>query len=523
MTTKVDGCYNTRLGPCASHDGVIYGRNWENIAAGATRLMKSREPDDPLAEATLRGSQRAYIESNSAFISRLRGEYESHYADYTTALLEAEAHHADTHAKRDLRIASWQDVIDHNLIYDDVWVIPSKYALYKVKIFEVAKPGKPIRCIGDLGCPASLQGFRLTKFTKQAMFSQKIELEGGVIEFCKEPSASALSTIFENLIDPPGRYSFVYFSDDSCLSIRTSTGILRCNIDISSCDASHTAALFKAYIDIHPEELREDATRLVKQCEQAITVCDPYDKKRKVTLKPKEPRLYSGATITTAINNLACILLGHAFATNKIENAEDVVAAARKVGYIVTCEECRDWHDLQFLKHSPVYDMYGIIRPLLNLGVLLRMSGTSKGDVPGDKTETMENRAVRHQSSLLQGAYPRAKFTLINNMKESCSRYEKASARVQKQIDRQINDMFAYKLHHEVHDDIFHVKSSEVFARYRLNALEIAEMECDFGRCGYGDHYASSATDLIYKRDYGLSARYLTGPPNEWERAQFEG
>jgi hypothetical protein len=442
---------------------------------------------------------------------------------------EAIRHHADPHPKKALRIASMEDVLEHNILFKEVWNLPRKYALYKCKVFEVAKPGKTIRCIGDLGCPASLQGFRVTALTKAAMDAEPIYINGGEIMFCKMPSHQMMTDVFTKLINPPGRFFFVYFSDDSCLSIRLADGsVLRCNLDISSCDASHTSSLFESFIQIHPKRVQKDVKGLVAQCKQSVTVVDPnhikFRKKRKVTLQPKSPRLYSGSTITTSINNLACILIGHSISSSTITNPRDVMAAALRVGYIVTCEVCSDWHTLQFLKHSPVLDTKGNIQPLLNIGVILRMSGTAKGDFIGSREESIKTRVDRQQRSLLQGAVPNARYTLIDNMKKSCAvgntinsklygrEHERNYTKYDTIVHKKTTDQLSYKVVQEEVEE-FHVSSAEVFCRYSLNDREIAELEDEFGNAGCGDHYASSGIDKIYAMDYQLSTKYLTKPP----------
>jgi hypothetical protein len=438
--------------------------------------------------------------------------YAGHLNDYTNAILEAEMHHADPHQKRELRIQSWDDVLANNVVHEDVWNLPGTYAIYKMKIFEVAKPGKTARMIGDLGCPASLQGFRLADFMKTAMYLEPLDLMGGTFEFCKEPSPSSLAAVFEKLIDPPGRFFFVYFSDDSCLAVRTKAGkILRFNVDISSCDASHTGQLFEMFVEMHPPRMRRDARKLVEQCMQPITVMDVYNRKRKITFKPKEPRLYSGVTITTVMNNIACQLIGLAIAESEINDKHDVIKAAAKAGYVVTCDDCENWHELQFLKHSPVLDQDGVIRPLLNIGVLLRLSGTSKGEYPGSSEEDMKLRCDRHQSSLLRGAYPKAHTILVDSLKATCA----YATQKHKTTELATKAILAYKVVDEDSYPEFYVDSDEVYARYKLTELEVAELDTEFGSCGFAEHYASSGTSKILDKDYGLASSYLVGPPDE--------
>lgn len=508
MAARTDGSYHTLFGPCCAHNGIVYGKTNHNISLGFTRLTKSRLPFMRGYEQFMRGEQEHYIQSNHAFTSHLTQLYSTSLHDYHGMKEETELHYDDTHSKKALRIQAWKDLNDFNGLEDHLWYLPGKGTQYKMKIFEIAKPGKPPRMIGDLGVHASLQGFRITKFMKNIMADAPIAYAGGDIEFCPKPAPSALRRVFRNLIDPPGRFYFVYFSDDSCLALRTNSGkVLRFNVDISSCDASHTQSLFDLLVSITPLQHRSDMQVLVDQCKTQITVHDVVNKRNYVKFTPKSARLYSGSTITTLINNLANILIAHSIASSHIENAEDVIHAAARVGYIVTCEDCADWHQVQFLKHSPVLDDNDVIQPLLNIGVLLRLIGTCKGDLPGSKKLPLRTRAEVFQSALLNGAYPKARFRLLSNLQRQCSAaaasnvalYEKGSALVSKQLE--------YKVDDTEDTPVFSVSSSEVFARYGLTDLEIAEVEEEMGHCGYGDHYYSSGTEHILLADYGLSGR----------------
>jgi hypothetical protein len=355
--------------------------------------------------------------------------------------------------------------------------------------------------IGDLGVHASLQGFRITKYLKYAMANNILEYKGGQIEFCPTPTPRALERVFNNLIDPPGAFYFVYFSDDSCVSIRTSSGVKRFNVDISSCDASHTTALFNAMLLLVPDVAIGDMKALINQCRTPITIRN-LEGPGKVTLKPTGPRLYSGSTLTTAINNLANILIGISIAESDCQCAADITRAASKAGYIVTCDDCSDFHKLQFLKHSPVIDTMGNLRALLNIGVLLRLTGTCKGDLPGSKNTPLRTRALAFQSALLQGAYPRTSFTLIDRMKKSAGTTNAKCVRM-------VNTMLEHKIATTDEDESFSVSSEEVYSRYDLTALEICELDDEFGQCTYTHHYTSTGTAKILSMDYGLSGKEL--------------
>ena len=301
----------------------------------------------------------------------------------------------------------------------DLWV---RSVLWKLKTKEYAKPGKKPRGICDLGVTASLRGAWITNYLKTAQAAEVIEAEGGEFVFCKSPDPFELEKHFNNLINPKGRFYFVYFSDDSCLSIRGEDGVVRLyNLDISSCDASHGPAVFDALIALMPNaQTRADMSKLVQQCQLPLRIVSNANKNHVVFLKPRWPKLLSGSTITTAINNLAnfaiamAIVRGYALAPDDVENPS-MVRAAASVGYILTgCKPLAGPHQLQFLKHSPVQDCEGKWRPMLNLGVLVRASMTCDGDFPG--RGPLKPRIEAFQRGLLKGAYPYCRFDILNEM-----------------------------------------------------------------------------------------------------------
>jgi hypothetical protein len=249
----------------------------------------------------------------------------------------------------------------------------------------------------------------------------------------------------------------------------------------------------------------DDMKRLIEQCKLAIKVYDVNDRNRYVKLLPHGPRLYSGSTITTLINNLANILICKAIAESVALNGPaDIVAAAARVGYVVTCEKCETPEDIQFLKHSPVVDTAGNLRAMLNLGVLLRASGVCRGELPGKKYVPEKQRAASFQHALLHGMYPRVSFQLLTNMLHQCRNthevtLRKAQARV------------AHKMKYKISADEaehFSVDSKCVFARYRLTPDQIAQVENGFGTGRYEESFANDALEKILEKDYGLKCRY---------------
>lgn len=448
--------------------------------------------------------QSEWFDRNRLLFTALCQKYEHAFLAYEGVYEEAAEHHDDPHEKKALRIAAWTELLESGEAFrEETWL----YRVWcKMKTAEWAKPGKYPRSIGDLGCPASLLGFRLTYFLKKAQSDVPVFINGGLIFFCKSPRQSVLRYVFSELIRPTHRYFFVYFSDDSCFSFRLPDGsIVRGNADISSCDSSHGPKVFRALGDLFPEgPIRSEAHRLINQCRAPVEVRSVRDRKVKVVLKPRRPVLYSGATITTAINNVANLSIAIEFSRLDSFLEADLIAAARRVGYIITVEMAPDWHTLQFLKHSPVLDVNGRLQPLLNLGVLLRLSGTCKGDLPG--RGDMEPRARAFQKALLAGAYPRAHFPLVDRMKETV-----ADAGFYRGMEKTVAAVLAYKTDHDDCDEEFTLTSSEGYVRYQLEHHEREFLDDTFGRGCFKDFFAHSSMDKILRLDYGLRCNF--GPP----------
>lgn len=493
--------YKTCNGPAISSNAVIYDDSNKNISIAIRRLTGTRKPELPGYSALLYENQKRTFRAAADFLDTLRTKYAPYFDDYRRIVEEAIEHHADPHDKKALRIQGMANLLCGDGNVHGNWIRRNR-TIWKMKTGEWAKNGKKPRMIVDLGVEASLMGFRLTNFVKVAQDSEPIHVNGGVIRFCKSPDMRVLEDVFDNLINLRHRFYFVYFSDDACLSVRMKDGSIRFyNLDISSCDSSHGPEVFEALYNIVPVHVQPDMRRLLSQCEAPLKLVNRENKKEKVLVKPIEPMLYSGWTGTTAINNLANIMIAYGISQLKdFENPDDIRRAAEQAGYIITGWEkpLDTYAKLQFLKHSPVYDTDGLLRPMLNLGVLLRASGMCNYDLPGKKIDGYEERAKRFQRGLLRGAYPRTKFELLELMTATCGEGEAYD-----------NEYMKKKV--VVEDDTYptySVSNLEIAKRYDLGALEHEQFVQTFGRCGFGDLYASPAVEKILKADYDLGCRY---------------
>lgn len=488
--------YRTIFGPSVAHNGVIYAKTDANLRLAFRRLTCLRGPldSDPITnelyDRHLQWSQRSFVHNHSHIFAHLRHLYTPHFTSYTNAEDEADEHHSDPHPKKLLRIQAWSELCESGVRFDPLWLTQLKI---KMKPNEIAKPGKYPRCIADLGVAASLQGFRVTNFLKTATEAEPFTHLDGLALFCKSPDPSSLKAAFDGLIDPPCKYFFTYFSDDSCISIRHSDGtISRYNLDISSCDTSHTPHLFDALVQTTPLNGVADMRALVKQCELPVAITSRDTKSARTKLVSRGPVLFSGSTLTTAINNLATILIFIAIVESRASCAASIIDAAARAGYVITLQHCAHVEDIQFLKHSPVAYPGGWY-PVLNLGVLLRSMGRCNGDLPG--RGDLAARARDFHAAFLHGMYPYTRFTLINNLlSKTPHAYSIATA----------SQVTAERGYTDTPDVLTVVDSVSLYLRYRLSPHEIAELEENATRACFETQFSCAATRKILALDYGL-------------------
>ena len=487
-----DGSYRTVFGPSVLHNGVILENSNHNVRLAMRRMTAVRRGD--LAEdRRLSRNQIVFFHTHKHVVDMLRNNYAKYFDEYKGMVEEADEHHGDVHPKRMLRINAWNALKngDRGHFGDRLWL---RDVLYKMKKQEWAKVGRVSRMIGDLGIAASLQGFRVTKLLKEAMSSEPLLYAGGTIYFCAKPTYEDLTYVFAELLHPTRRFFFVYFSDDACYAVNTKDGVFRANLDISACDASHGPAIFGEYPHLVDGVAREDLRVLVEQCMLPIRVYDLAEPKRYVKLLPLVPKLYSGSTLTTSINNFANIMIAVSIGECCADTETKVIAAAAAVGYTITVETCVVFEDIQFLKHSPVLDTSGAWRPLLNPGVLLRLSGVAKGDLPG--TGDLKTRGRKFQSALLKGTYPLARFPLIDLMRRTAGETDAVSMRA-------VNRELAHG-HFGLETDTFYFHARDVYRRYRLTVDQSEHLDTEFGGATYGEQFSSDAVDMVLKKDYGL-------------------
>lgn len=491
-----------------AHNGVTYCKCDHCERLALRRMTAAREPEvegptlpgySTPGEQELNQNQEEFFSGRTMvdLIAHLKLKYTPVVEQMKNHYQEIKDHVSDPHAKRRLREDCMRDLEANGEFAQRLFV---KSVLYKLKREEIAKPGKLGRMIGDLGVAASLQGYRITEFMKRAQAELPIEYDGGIIEFVKAPEPEKLEQVFANLIAPPGKFYYVYFSDDACYSVRTSEGVKVYNMDISSCDTSQGRSVFETLVAMTPAPLEDDMRKLVEQCELPIRVQSSTDPRLVCLLRPDRPRLYSGSTITTIINNVANIAIAVSIRVNPNLSIKE---AARKAGYIVTLDECTRPEEIQFLKSSPVRDTQGRYKPVLNLGVLLRLSGSCKGDLPGRGDLT--KRAQRFQASLLNGYMTYASWPMLDALRKRFPLIGEAHK----------HDELQYKLN--AGGDF---SDEDILRRYDLDDIEKEDVR-KFFNADLWETIGNSGLSKILMKDYGLQCNQVNNSltyPHEVER-----
>lgn len=485
------------FGPGCSHNGVILADTDDNMKLNLRRLTCLRELQLPGYHWYLRYCQISFLRQHRKFLASLAELYAPVMMGFTDSVTEAALYYAAPHPKRLLRMQAYEELTEKGIQWCEHHPWMNGSASAKAKRDEYMKPNKYGRCIFDFKTPASLAGFRLCNFIKYAQLDGAVEVNGGLIEFCKSPDPAQLYRMFNLLLEPPGRFYFMFFSDDSCLAVRKDDHVEWYNLDIKSCDASHTGELFAAMRDILPQHCQQAFNVLIKQCSSLIKIRSRSDPKLTVKLQPTDPLLMSGTTLTGAINGLASILICYSISLADVIDGDVIETAAARVGYVVTgCQKpliC--FEEVQFLKHSPVRDTRGKWQPMLNLGVLFRASGSCHGELPGRGDITL--RAKEFQASLLKGAYPYTTCTVLERMRRATG-VAFPSAQL-------ASSLFLYKVDYDpttfppyVADD------ASIYRRYHLTASEIVDLEDTVSNMRVGQWFHGSCVSRILDLDYGL-------------------
>lgn len=485
----VDPFYRTCYGPTFVHNGLIFARTNRCLTYAATRLLGARKDCNGNTHEDLCAAQKEFITRHKKILTDYGHILCQHIEEKYDNLVDSVVRLVrEPHPKRKLRIAAFRELLETNNISSEVWF---REVLGNVKGEEWAKPMKYPRLVNDLTTAASLLGASATHIMKDCMAAKPLWHNGGVAIFVSSPNHAVLTSVFDLLINA-SHPVFIYFSDDACFATTINGKRLMCNLDISTCDGSHTNSLFQTLTMVTRGKLRQLMRRLIQQCKQPLKL---KTRKGRHTAKyrPREPVLYSGSTLTTLVNNMANLCIFISVMETRIGDVGDIVSAAARAGYNVTCDVCHCPEKLQFLKHSPC-SFNGHYRPVLNAGVILRLSGVCKRDLPGRKKESMMLRANRFQRSLMNCFKNSPRHPLIDALTPTDS-------------TEVIHDFKSghYILDHTVSDIVFDVPIEHFSRRYDITVHDYEEL-CNYSRFGFGYFIRCRASHAMLKLDYGLDA-----------------
>jgi hypothetical protein len=362
-------------------------------------------------------------------------------------------------------------------------------------------PDKFGRNIIDLGIEASLLG-NPVNILKKAMSSAG---NGQGWRFVSSPTLDNLYDTFQFLRLAPFIINMVFFSDDSALAIRCSDGIFRCNMDISSADASASWGVFYALIRATSGTPIEGMIRkCVEQCQSPFKVSNPYFR-HFLTLTPERPLLFSGSLLTTLVNNMGNLLIYSVLVDRynsdlTLANAPEYVKhCASLAGYKVTIEGVASNTDItkyQFLKTS--CDSNGT--PYLNLGVILRAIGSSDGCLLGKGTR--EELALARDQQIITGMRHSGDTRLLNTLR---SKFHVPY--VPDWYARDLNIRTGKYLVDEFFQETPTIRrdiiESDILSRYGITTTDMDELCSLIGGFDFGTSIDCTATRAIFTLDYG--------------------
>lgn len=386
------------------------------------------------------------------------------------------------HPKRALRIKAWDVCLNAGTL-DGV-----SHACGKMKQFEWAKPGKVPRLFVDMGYRSVLAAGYVMEHIKSAF--EHLDPD---VRYCGHVSKEALREVFSELISPD-LFKYWYHSDDSCVAIQCVDGTFRANVDISSCDGSHTDVPFE--ILQHMANQAGVGDQMRRSLDQLLNPLTIRDDDGNIILQavPSWKVLYSGHTATTAINNIANHCMGLSLRSRvegrplRLDECEELIRTnAEELGYIVTVEVCTVVQSIQFLKHSPTENG----EPWVNLGVLIRSFGSTHGDFPG--RGDLASRAEEWCSGIVASYVHAGDSSILTSLRRRFNK--RVSSKVKSFVDKETR--------HHGYCGVT-VSDEDICARYNVDLADVRHMCHLIENMEIGSFYSCILSRAAMEIDYGL-------------------
>lgn len=490
--------YRSVFGPVFRTNTQMPLCNNDGIRGAVRRLTCVREPDNANLHWVLRDNQFLIEQRIPGLLRQWTAWFSSCLKERLSSTLGAQMERNrwcdQPHIKRMLRQQTRDQIIQCGRRSLNARV---KRVDYKCKTGELLPPSKYPRAIGDMTAPGSTALGYYMDWVKES-FSNVFTIGSASCRFIKTPDHDVLSDVFGNLINPQGLY-FCFFSDDSCLSVQCSDGVLTANLDISACDGSNFDPVFKVLkraMKVDPRYF-DDIDDAFKQCRTECVVKQVEgDEKGRVYLKPIGHVLYSGSVLTTSINNMANTLI-FLHIVNKLNNRvvskaemrQIIVDSAAEAGYILKIDECKTHGDIQFLKHSPAIVGDKIV-PYLNIGTLLRGFGTISGDLPGKRKLGLIKRAQIFNSDVIK-SWKHAGNTSVRR------------AFSNKILDKTFNYVPPTTTWRADNSLNIPIPDEEICLRYRISTVQLDELNSIISAADVGIRVCSPIVDILMCKDYG--------------------
>lgn len=487
--------YRSVFGPHFSTNSQMPHCNNDGLRGAVRRLTCVRKPEIVGWHELLRDNQYAILERIPLLISNWTTWFRNGLRFITMSKLDSFKERNlwcdKPHPKRLLRQNTRTKVVQHGTVSMNARV---KCVDYKCKTKELLPPGKYPRAIGDLTAPGSTAlGYYMDWVKEQ--FELPFHVGRCSCRFIKTPDHNILAEVFRNLIQPTGLY-FCFFSDDSCISVQCTDGILTANLDISACDGSNFDPVFNILKDAMSVDSRysNDIQDAFKQCRSGCVIKEIGGTSR-IRMKPRGHVLYSGSVLTTSINNMANTLIFlhivHLLRDRvvcKDEMRRIIVDAGLLAGYELKIDECHTHSDIQFLKHSPAL-IGDLILPYLNIGVLLRSFGTIPGDLPGKRKLGLVKRAKMFNSDVIK-SWKHAGNTSVRRAFNN------------KIIDETLNYTPPDTTWKSGNSSQTPIPDQEICSRYNISLHELDELNETIANSSIGDRVSLRVVDKIMNKDY---------------------
>lgn len=367
----------------------------------------------------------------------------------------------------------------------------SKYVRGNYK-YEVARFDKVCRMTVDMSTPRSLLCGWLIDVIKDELVKTRYWYKGVPVQFVKSPNPEVLSKAYSDMFCSS---LVLYFSDDVAGSLECADGILRFNMDISSCDSSNGIAIFTLLLKLAPEPYTSLIRAAIDQCRLPIKI--GYGS-QSILAKPTTVFEYSGSILTTLLNNMAVLMLvthilrdydrKKTVSQNKRAIEDRLLTASHKV----TMEWCEEFEDIQFLKTSPCFTVSGEIVAILNLGVILRACGRTNGDYAG--RGCLVKRISKHNSAWVLGLKHAGNHALLRVLQQKFPPRSGTKPIYSNKAAESFTDG-----NQSILDEV------SVARRYRLDRGEYDEMLQLLVGAGIGDGIVCSASRKILLKDYSIT------------------